>query len=49
MVKLAGQTAVALILCIGVHVGGIVVAFPPWLDCLVTVLWIVGAVMRSIG
>ena len=45
MVKLAGQTAVALILyASGVHVGGIVVAFPPWLDCLVTVLWIVGAV-----
>lgn len=45
MVKLAGQVTVALILyASGVHVGGIVVAFPPWLDCLVTVLWIVGAV-----
>jgi UDP-N-acetylmuramyl pentapeptide phosphotransferase/UDP-N-acetylglucosamine-1-phosphate transferase len=45
MVKLAGQVGVALILyASGVHVGGIVVAFPPWLDCLVTVLWIVGAV-----
>ena len=45
VVKLAGQVAVALILfASGVHVGGIVVAFPAWLDCLVTVLWIVGAV-----
>lgn len=45
MVKLAGQVGVALILyASGVHVGGIVVAFPPWLDCLVTVLWVVGAV-----
>jgi len=45
VVKLFGQIAVALILYIsGVHVGGIVVAFPPWLDCLVTVFWIVGAI-----
>ena len=44
-VKLVGQIAVALILYFsGVHVGGIFVAFPPWLDALVTVLWIVGAV-----
>ncbi|MDD4017718.1 MAG: hypothetical protein PHV28_07205 [Kiritimatiellae bacterium] len=45
VVKLAGQIAVALMLYFsGVHVGGILVAFPPWLDCLVTVFWIVGAV-----
>ena len=45
VVKLAGQIAVALVLYFsGVHVGGILVAFPPWLDCLVTVFWIVGAV-----
>ncbi len=44
-VKLFGQVAVALILYgAGVHVGGILIAFPPWLDCLVTVFWIVGAV-----
>ena len=43
--KLVSQIAVALILYVsGVHVGGIFVAFPPWLDALVTVLWIVGAV-----
>lgn len=45
VLKLFGQVAVALILYwSGVHVGGIVVAFPPWLDCFVTVFWIVGAV-----
>jgi len=45
IVKLAGQIGVALILyCSGVHVGGIIVAFPPWLDCLATVFWIVGAI-----
>jgi UDP-N-acetylmuramyl pentapeptide phosphotransferase/UDP-N-acetylglucosamine-1-phosphate transferase len=45
VIKLAGQVAVALILYFsGVHVGGILVAFPPWLDGLATVLWIVGAV-----
>lgn len=45
VVKLAGQVAVALILYLsGVHVGGIAVAFPPWLDCLATVFWIVGAI-----
>lgn len=44
-VKLFGQAAVATILFLsGVHVGGIVVAFPPWLDYLVTVFWIVGAI-----
>lgn len=44
-VKLAGQIVVALILYgSGVHVGGVMVAFPPWLDCVVTVFWIVGAV-----
>jgi UDP-N-acetylmuramyl pentapeptide phosphotransferase/UDP-N-acetylglucosamine-1-phosphate transferase len=44
-VKLAGQILVALILYFsGVHVGGIVVAFPPWLDGVVTVFWIVGAI-----
>ena len=45
IIKLSGQIAVALILYFsGVHVGGIVVAFPPWLDCLATVFWIVGAI-----
>lgn len=45
VVKLFGQIGVALILYLsGVHVGGIVIAFPPWLDCLATVFWIVGAV-----
>ena len=45
IVKLSGQIGVALILYFsGVHVGGIMVAFPPWLDGLVTVFWIVGAV-----
>jgi len=45
VMKLSGQIAVALILYFsGVRVGGILVAFPPWLDCLVTVFWIVGAV-----
>jgi len=45
VVKLSGQIAVALILYFsGVHVGGILVAFPPGLDCLATVFWIVGAV-----
>lgn len=45
VVKLTGQIAVALILYLsGVSVGGIIVAFPPWLDCLVTVFWIVGAI-----
>lgn len=44
-VKLAGQIAVASLLFFsGVHVGGIVVAFPPWLDYAVTVFWIVGAI-----
>ena len=44
-VKLASQIVVALILYgWGVHVGGIFVTFPPWLDALVTVLWIVGAI-----
>jgi len=45
VVKLAGQTGVALILFLsGVKVGGIMVAFPLWLDCLVTVFWIVGVI-----
>ncbi len=45
LVKLTGQIVVASILYFsGVHVGGIVVAFPPWLDYVVTVLWIVGAI-----
>ncbi|HOR98294.1 MAG TPA: hypothetical protein PLH01_04665 [Kiritimatiellia bacterium] len=45
VVKLAGQIIVAVILYLsGVHVGGIIVAFPPWLDFLVTTLWIVGAI-----
>ncbi|MEI7899398.1 MAG: hypothetical protein WCK89_04040 [bacterium] len=44
-VKLTGQILVATILYFsGVHVGGIVVAFPPWLDYAVTVFWIVGAI-----
>ena len=45
IIKLAGQIVVATILYFsGVHVGGIVVAFPPWLDYAATVFWIVGAV-----
>lgn len=45
VVKLAGQIVVASILFFsGVHIGGIVVAFPVWLDYLATVFWIVGAV-----
>ncbi|MDD4101915.1 MAG: hypothetical protein PHU80_04705 [Kiritimatiellae bacterium] len=45
LVKLAGQIAAALILYMsGVNVGGLLVAFPPWLDCLATVFWIVMAV-----
>jgi len=45
VVKLLGQIAVATILYFsGVHVGGIVVAFPPWLDYAATVFWIVGAI-----
>lgn len=45
VVKLAGQVGVALILYLsGIRIGGVIVAFPPWLDCLVTVFWIVGAV-----
>jgi len=45
MNKLVGQIVVATILYFsGVHVGGIIVAFPPWLDYMVTVFWIVGAV-----
>lgn len=44
-VKLAGQVAVALLLYVsGVRLGGILVAFPLWLDCLMTVLWIVGVI-----
>lgn len=45
IVKLTGQIAVASILYFsGVHVGGIVIAFPPWLDYAATVFWIVGAI-----
>jgi UDP-N-acetylmuramyl pentapeptide phosphotransferase/UDP-N-acetylglucosamine-1-phosphate transferase len=45
LLKLTGQIVVASILYFaGVHVGGIVIAFPPWLDYVVTVVWIVGAV-----
>jgi len=45
MIKLAGQILVATILYVsGVRIGGIVVAFPPWLDYLATVFWIVGAI-----
>ncbi len=45
IIKLTGQIAVATILYFsGVHVGGIVVAFPPWLDYAATVFWIVGAI-----
>jgi UDP-N-acetylmuramyl pentapeptide phosphotransferase/UDP-N-acetylglucosamine-1-phosphate transferase len=45
LLKLAGQIVVASILFFsGVSVGGVVVAFPPWLDYVVTVFWIVGAV-----
>lgn len=44
-IKLAGQVIVATILYkSGVHLGGIVVAFPPWIDYLATVFWIVGAI-----
>jgi UDP-N-acetylmuramyl pentapeptide phosphotransferase/UDP-N-acetylglucosamine-1-phosphate transferase len=46
LIKLFGQIAVAAMFYIsGVNVGGIMaVAFPPWLDAIVTVVWIVGAV-----
>lgn len=45
IIKLAGQVGVALLLYFsGVHLGGIIVAFPKWLDCVVSVLWIVGVV-----
>ena len=45
LIKLIGQIAVASLLFFsGVHVGGILVTFPWWLDYLVTVFWIVGAV-----
>lgn len=45
LVKLAGQITAALILYMsGVSLGGLFVAFPPWLDCVATVLWIVLAV-----
>lgn len=44
-VKLACQILVALLLYFnGIHLGGIFVAFPPWLDCIATVFWIVGAI-----
>ena len=45
IVKLSGQIIAALILYeAGVSMGGIFVAFPVWLDVLVTVFWIVGAI-----
>jgi UDP-N-acetylmuramyl pentapeptide phosphotransferase/UDP-N-acetylglucosamine-1-phosphate transferase len=45
IIKLTGQIVVASILYFsGVHLGGIVIAFPPWLDYVATVFWIVGAV-----
>jgi UDP-N-acetylmuramyl pentapeptide phosphotransferase/UDP-N-acetylglucosamine-1-phosphate transferase len=45
IIKLAGQIVVASILFFsGVHLGGIVVAFPLWLDYVATVFWIVGAI-----
>jgi len=45
IVKLLGQIAVASFLFFsGIRVGGILVAFPPWLDYAVTLFWIVGAV-----
>lgn len=44
-VKLTGQILVATFLFVmGVSVGGIFVKFPFWLDYVVTVLWIVGAI-----
>ncbi len=44
-VKLAGQIVAALLLYLsGIRLGGLFVAFPGWLDCLATVLWIVVAV-----
>jgi len=43
--KLLGQVVVASFLFLsGIHVGGILFKFPYWLDYLVTVFWIVGAV-----
>jgi len=45
MVKLLGQILVATFLfSMGVTIGGIFVEFPLWLDYIITVLWIVGAV-----
>ena len=45
VIKLFGQIAVASILFFSdVRMGGIFVAFPGWLDYLVTVFWIVGAI-----
>jgi UDP-GlcNAc:undecaprenyl-phosphate GlcNAc-1-phosphate transferase len=44
-VKLTGQILVATFLFVmGVSIGGIFVKFPQWLDYIVTVLWIVGAI-----
>lgn len=44
-VKLFGQIAVASILYFsGVRLGGLFVAFAPWLDYAVTVFWMVGAI-----
>jgi len=45
IIKLLGQILVASFLFfMGVRIGGILVEFPLWLDYLVTVLWIVGAI-----
>jgi UDP-GlcNAc:undecaprenyl-phosphate GlcNAc-1-phosphate transferase len=45
IVKLAGQIVVASLLFFsGLSLGGFIVAFPPWLDYLATVFWIVGAI-----
>jgi len=45
IIKLLGQILVASFLFImGVRIGGILVEFPLWLDYIVTVLWIVGAI-----
>ena len=45
VIKLFGQIAVAVSLYFaGFHCGGILVAFPPWLDLLLTSFWIVGAI-----
>ena len=45
IIKLLGQILVASFLFfMGVRIGGILVEFPIWLDYIITVLWIVGAI-----